>query len=210
MSWLDLYPDDLIERYEPSDALEFLRKQAPTSASQLEKLDYFLGHWTLVLLQRADDPQGVQEMLTLCEIAQSMTDKGSIEQLRWNGFEDLLEGKRLYLKAHAQAHKDKAPVQLKQQSRILELIQQSDSARIKQSELPEELNLSKGRVSQILGLLESRLLITRQREGKESWVKLAQNSSAPLTPSQARPASDNNRPSKYSGRNVLSLQKIAA
>jgi len=205
MSWLDLYPDDLIERYEPSDALEFLRKQAPTSASQLEKLDYFLGHWTLVLLQRVDDPQGVQEMLTLCEIAQSMTDKGSTEQVRWNGFEDLLEGKRLYLKADAQAYNDKPQVQLKQQSRILELIQQSDSGRIKQSELPEELNLSKGRVSQILGLLESRLLITRQREGKESWVRLAgHNTTQAIKPATAQ--SVNSKTSPTIGKRVLTQQ----
>ena len=205
MSWLDLYPDDLIERYEPTEALALLRKQARPSEAQLGKLDYFLAHWTLVLLQRADDPEGVQEMLTLCEIAQSMTDNGSAMQMRWSGFEDLLEGKRLDLQAHAQGYNDKPPVQLKQQSRILELIQQSGSGRIKQSELRDALDLSKGRVSQILGLLESRLLISRQREGKESWVRLAgHNTTQPLKPATA--PSINSKTSPTIGKRVLTLQ----
>ncbi len=172
MNWLDHHPDDLIERFEPAEALALLRQETTLAPERMGKLDVYLHHWTLVLLQRSDDPEGVQEMLTLSETAQDLAPQGAqginMKQ-RWSGFEDLLEGKRRYL----QAARIPAPIQLKHQDTILQIIQQSASGRVKQIDLAEPLRLSKGRVSQILGVLESRALITRQRQGKESWVSLA-------------------------------------
>lgn len=182
MNWLNHHPDDLIERFEPAEALALLRQQMSLTLDQMGKLDVYLHHWTLVLLQRTNDPDGVQEMLSLCEIAQDLVPEGaegSAMQQRWNGFDDLLEGKRRCL----QASRHPVPVQLKQQDTILQIIRQSDSGRVKQLDLAEHLKLSKGRVSQILGVLESRALITRKRQGKESWVSLDVNTSAPANPS---------------------------
>lgn len=190
MNWLQHHPDDLIERFEPAEALALMRQQTALTPDQLLKLDVYLHHWTLVLLQRANDPEGVQEMLTLCEITRALAtegDKGRAMQQRWSGFEDLLEGKRRSL----QATHHTPPIQLKQQNTILQIIDQSDGGRVKQQELAERLQLSKGRISQILGVLESRALVSRQRQGKESWVSLigAAPSISPvrgkLTPSSA-------------------------
>ena len=184
MNWLNHHPDDLIERFEPAEALAFLRQQTALTLEQMGKLDVYLHHWTLVLLQRTNDPEGVQEMLTLCEIAQDLAPEGAEgngKQQRWNGFEDLLEGKRRYL----QAGRIAAPIALKHQDAILQIIQQSGGGRVKQLDLAAPLKLSKGRVSQILGVLESRALITRQRQGKESWVSLAHAGAAPASPTQA-------------------------
>lgn len=207
MNWLQHHPDDLIERFEPAEALAHLRQQTGLTPEQLLKLDVYLHHWTLVLLQRVNDPQGVQEMLTLCEIASDLTPQdvqGSIMRQRWSGFEDLLEAKRRTL----QASRHVAPVQLKQQDAILQIIQQSDSGRVKQLDLVDHLRLSKGRVSQILGVLESRALITRQREGKESWVSLVQASSAPSSPVQSNPTAPS-AASSHIGANVFSFRKVA-
>lgn len=187
MNWLNHHPDDLIERFEPAEALALLRQQAALTVEQIGTLDVYLHHWTLVLLQRTNDPEGVQEMLTLCEVAQDLAPEGaggSGTRQRWNGFEDLLEGKRRYL----QATRIPAPIQLKHQDAILQIIQQSDGGRVKQLDLAEPLKLSKGRVSQILGVLESRALITRQREGKESWVSLARAGAASVSPIQEKAA----------------------
>lgn len=173
MNWLDHHPDDLIERFEPAEALALLRQQATLTPNHAGKLDVFLHHWTLVLLQRVNDPEGVQEVLTLCEIAQDLAPdgaEGSPMRQRWNGFEDLLEGKRRYLNVNA--GQTAAPIQLKHESAILEFIQQSEGRCAKQLDLAEHLKLSKGRVSQILGVLESRSLVTRKRQGKESWISL--------------------------------------
>lgn len=186
MNWLQHHPDDLIERYEPEQALALLRQEAALTPDQLRKLDVYLHHWTLVLLQRTNDPQGVQEMLTLCEIARALATEGeqgeaALEQ-RWSGFEDLLEGKRRTLQANRHA----PPVQLKQQDAILQRIDETAGGRVRQQDLAEHLQLSKGRISQILGVLESRALIARQREGKESWVSRVQPQSAPTSPAQDR------------------------
>lgn len=168
MNWLQHHPDDLVERIEPTEALAQLRQQATLSLEQAATLDIYLHHWTLLVLQRSADPEGTQEMLTLNEIAQALVPAGAeglAMRQRWSGFEDLLEGKRRQLQAQAQASQNKLPIQLKQQDKILEILQQADQGRIKQTTLAAQLRLSKGRVSQILGVLESRALITRQREG---------------------------------------------
>ena len=122
----------------------------------------------------------------------------------------MLEGKRKQL----QARQFKPPVQLKQQDTLLQLIAQSDKGRIKQSDLVQHLALSKGRVSQILGLLESRSLVTRQREGKESWVMLtpakstsdAQLATRPTTAPQNQPQAVNIKHSVY-GASVFVLDR---
>ncbi len=205
MNWLDHHPDDLIERFEPAEALALLRQQTALTVEQTGKLDVYLHHWTLVLLQRSDDPEGVQEMLTLCEIAQDLVlagAEGSGTQQRWNGFEDLLEGKRRYL----QAVRIPAPIQLKQTDAILQIIQQSAGARVKQLDLAESLKLSKGRVSQILGVLESRALIKRQRQGKESWVSLARAGAAPMEPPRSEAAAS---PVVHLGASVFASRKAA-
>ena len=205
MNWLDHHPDDLIERIEPAEALALLRQQTALTVEQIATLDVYLHHWTLVLLQRSNDPEGVQEMLTLCEIAQDLAPEGaegSGTRQRWNGFEDLLEGKRRYL----QAARIPAPIQLKHQGAILQIIQQSDGGRVKQLDLAEPLKLSKGRVSQILGVLESRDLITRQRQGKESWVSIARAGAASVSPLQEKapaPAVE------HLGASVFSVRKVA-
>jgi DNA-binding transcriptional ArsR family regulator len=204
MNWLQHHPDDLIERFEPAEALSQLRQQKGLTPQQLLKLDVYLHHWTLVLLQRANDPQGVQEMLTLCEIASDLVPEdvqGHAMRQRWSGFEDLLEAKRRTLQASGQV----APVALKQQDTILQIIQQATGGRVKQLDLVSTLQLSKGRVSQILGVLESRALITRQREGKESWVSLAKTHSAPLAPVQGKATAA----SSHIGANVFALRKAA-
>lgn len=198
MNWLQHHPADLVERIEPTEALAQLRQQATLSLEQAATLDIYLHHWTLLVLQRSDDPEGVQEMLTLNEIAQALVPAGAeglAMQHRWSGFEDLLEGKRRQLQAQEQARQNKLPIQLKQQDNILEILQRADDGRIKQTTLAAQLQLSKGRVSQILGVLESRALITRQREGKESWVRLTQTNATPATP--------------HLGENVFSFHKAA-
>jgi hypothetical protein len=205
MDWLNHHPDDLIERFEPAEALARLRQQTTLTPEQMGKLDAYLHHWTLVLLQRTDDPEGVHEMLTLCEIAQDLAPEdvqGVGMKQRWSGFEDLLEGKRRYL----QAVRIPAPIQLKHQDAILQIIQRSESGRVKQLDLAEPLKLSKGRVSQILGVLESRAVITRQRQGKESWVYLARAGAAPVSSAQENaptPASE------HLGASVFSLRRAA-
>jgi hypothetical protein len=108
MHWLEHHIDDLIERYEPAEALALLRQQDSLSLPELPKLDAFLQHWTLMLIQRPGDPEGVQDMLNLSDIAADLAAglagaEASAMRQRWGAFEDLLEGKRSTLQASRRA-----------------------------------------------------------------------------------------------------------
>jgi hypothetical protein len=205
MNWLNHHPDDLIERMEPPEALALLRQQETLTIAQMGTLDSYLHHWTLVHLQRTNDHEGVQDMLTLCEIAQDLALQGadgSAMAQRWNGFEDLLEGKRRYL----QAARIAAPIRLKHQDEILRIIEGSDAGRVQQLELARSLKLSKGRVSQILGVLEARALVSRQRQGKENWVSAGHAGAVPASPQKANAAT---RVGEHLGAQVFAFPQAA-
>jgi hypothetical protein len=183
MAWIDAHPDDLIERSEPSQALDWLREQTTLDEAALGKLDLFLHHWVLVLLQRPADVQGVLELMSLCQVARSraaaMPGAEAMGQ-RWKAFEDLLEAKRLALRAAAAA----PATPLRHEPAIREFIQAQPQQRATQTALAAHLGLSPGRVSQILGVLESRGQVLRRRQGQENWVSWSSQAEAQPAPTQ--------------------------
>lgn len=185
MAWIDHHPDDLIERSDPSQALEWLRQQTTLDDAALGKLDLFLHHWVLVMLQRPTDAQGVLDLMSLCQVARSRaaaTPGGNAEAMgqRWQAFEDLLEAKRLALRAAAAE-----PVTpLRHEAAIRGFIQAQAQQRATQTALANHLGLSAGRISQILGVLESRGQVVRQRLGQESWVSWSAQTEAQPAPNQ--------------------------
>jgi hypothetical protein len=168
-AWIDHHPDDLIERSRPSQALDWLRQQTTLDEAALGKLDLFLYHWVLVLLQSSNAP-GVLELMSLCQVACNRAeatpgDEAAAMVNRWRAFEDMLEAKRLVIRAAAAE-----PVTpLRHEAAIREFIQAQAQQRATQTALAAHLGLSAGRVSQILGVLESRGKVLRQ----ENWVSLA-------------------------------------
>ena len=167
-----LHPEDLIERCEPADMLAAIRSLTQLDRMQMDKLDLYLDEWTLTVLVRPGDAQGVQEMLGLCEMAHDLapdTPEAAPMRHRWQAFESLLEGKRLRLQAQA----SEPAAKLLQQDPVLDCIRAAPHGRMRQQDMAQQLGLSKGRISQILGVLEDRGHITRQRQGRESWVCLA-------------------------------------
>jgi hypothetical protein len=205
MDWFNRHPEDLIERSEPSEALAFLRQQAALDEKQLAKLDIYLHHWVLLLMLRPQDPEGLLEILTLCEIALDLTPPsaaGRAMQQRWKAFADLLEGKRRGMQAHTMA----LPIKLLHEDSILQFIRDTPEGCLKQIDIAKRLQLSAGRISQILGVMEARRLITRKRKGKDSWVGIAApdgSSNAPTAPKSA-PAE------QHMGLKVFSPLKAAA
>jgi hypothetical protein len=185
MAWIDRHPDDLIERSDPSQALDWLRQQTTLDEAALGKLDLFLHHWVLVMLQRPTDAQGVLDLMSLCQVARSRaaaTPGGDTEAMgqRWQAFEDLLEAKRLTLRAAAAE-----PVTpLRHEPAIRQFIQAQAQQRATQTALATHLGLSAGRVSQILGVLESRGQVVRQRLGQENWVSWPAQAGAQPAPNQ--------------------------
>lgn len=208
MDWFSLHPEDVIERCEPADMLATLRPLKQLEPVQAQKLDPYLDEWTLTMLSRPHDAEGVQEMLSLCELAHGLLPKASEStplRHRWQAFESLLEGKRLRLQAQA----SEPAAKLLQQDKVLDCVRAAPQGRIRQQDLAQELNLSKGRISQILGVLEDRGHITRQRQGRESWVSLLSSQTPPaVTP--ITPPSASTGPTVHVGARVFALHKVAA
>ena len=178
MNWFSLHPEDLIERCEPADMLAAIRSLSQLDPAQMGKLDPYLDEWTLTVLLRPGDAQGVQEMLSLCEMAHDLapaTPEAAPMRHRWQAFESLLEGKRLRLQAQA----SEPVAKLLQQDPVLDCIRTAPHGRMRQQDLALQLGLSKGRISQILGVLEERGHITRERQGRESWVSLLSSQTPP-------------------------------
>lgn len=167
-NWFDRHPDDLAERSEPAEALLAVRAQDQLNAAQLAVLDVFLNHWVLAVLQRPNDREGVLELQQLCELAQDIAEPSPEAQEfcpRLEAFGDLLEGKRRTLQAAAIG----VAFKLFHEDGILQTLALGET---KQGDLVTQLKLSPGRVSQILGVMESKGQIVRVRRGKESWVAL--------------------------------------
>ena len=167
-NWFDRNPDDLAERSEPAEALTAVRAQDNLNAQQLAALDVFLNHWVLAVLQRPNDREGVLELQQVCELADDLADESAAAQAfrpRLEALGDLLEGKRRTMQAVATG----VPFKLFHEDAILHTLANGET---KQADLVVQLKLSPGRVSQILGVMESKGQIVRARRGKESWVAL--------------------------------------
>jgi len=167
MSWFDRHPEDLAEQSEPAEALAALRTLDELTPENIAALDVYLNHWVLVILLRPQDREGVLEVQQLCGLAKVLSGNATETEafrIRCKAFGDLLEGKRNALQLNATAE----PFKLLHEAAILRLASEG----CQQSAVVTALKLSAGRVSQLLGTLESQGKIVRQRKGKESWVSL--------------------------------------
>lgn len=208
MNWFSLHPEDLIERCEPADMLAAIRSLNQLDHTQMDKLDLYLDEWTLTVLVRPGDAEGVQEMLSLCEMAHDLapaTPEAVPMRHRWQAFESLLEGKRLRLQAQA----SEPAAKLLQQDPVLDCIRAAPHGRMRQQDLAQQLGLSKGRISQILGVLEDRGHITRQRQGRESWVSLLSSQIPPATTTVPTAPLAPTTPAGHLGARVFGLRQVA-
>jgi hypothetical protein len=168
MSLFEKRPEVLADQSNPQEMIAQLRDLADINTEQQETLDWVLTDWVMMMLSRPADVEGVVEMHKLCRLAQSSLDESESApnfRQRWAGYADLLEAKRLALRARTSPQS----LELLQEPRILAELAQGE---VKQANFTDILNLSAGRVSQVLAVLESRGRITRTRRGKESWVSL--------------------------------------
>ncbi len=168
LSLLEKRPEVLADQSNPLELIAALRALSSLDSEQQETLDWVLTDWVMIVLARTSDLEGVVELHKLCRLAQSsLNDSASASPFRqrWGGFADLLEAKRLAIRARTSPQ----TLELLQEPKILLQLEQGEA---KQSDFIQLLNLSAGRVSQVLAVLESRGKITRQRRGKESWVSL--------------------------------------
>lgn len=168
--------ETIIERYDPWEIKASLRSLVSLTPMQAEKLNLYLDEWTLTMLTRPNDPRGVEEVLSLCELASDIVGHANNLSPRWAAYESLLEGKRLRLQANETRGKASGSLtdyNQQQHQSIMSEVRSSPSGFVTQDYLRVKLQLTPGRISQILSLMEDHGLIHRTRNGKTNEVRLA-------------------------------------
>ena len=191
MDWLSKRPEQIVDRAEPADLIAELRQMPELSAGAAKSLDFALCQWTLYALSRADDDEGIRDLDDLGALAMRALpeeDSGTTTyRVRWRAFRDLLEAKRL---AIAGAESGKARALLHAEA----IIERLAWGPVPQSELREQLGISPGRMSQVLGVMEEGRLVERRRRGKENIVSLAAGTAPRRMPSDVtRAAAETSR-----------------
>ena len=143
------------------------------SPRALQTLDHLLVVWTANTAARPDDVEGIAELQQLIDYVRHRSANRQhlplASQSRWEALHDVLESRR-----HAIAGRqperilDRAHVRA-----ILGLIGTGTTQRELTAGLQgRDINISSGRLSQLLSLLEAHGLIGRRREGRENRLSL--------------------------------------
>lgn len=184
MNWFENCAEDLAALSSPAELAEALRGCQQLDEAAQEKIDFVLIDWIMLTISRPADLEGVLELHKICRRARNLLGDSPQEQamaMRWQGFADVLEAKNLAIRWA----KDEAEAgnELLHEPRILQKLAEGET---RQSEFIELLQLSAGRVSQILAALEVRGKISRLKRGKESWVSLI-TAPVPIKPNIPEP-----------------------
>lgn len=143
------------------------------SPRALQTLDHLLVVWTASTAARPDDIEGIAELQQLIDYVRHRSANRQhlppASQNRWEALHDVLESRR-----HAIAGRQpdrilgRAHVQA-----ILDLIGKGTTQPELTSKLQgRDIDISPGRLSQLLSLMEAHGLIDRKREGRENRLSL--------------------------------------
>ena len=143
------------------------------SPRALQTLDHLLVVWTANTAARPDDVEGIAELQQLIDYVRHRSTNGHrlppASQNRWAALHDVLESRRhaidgrqpdrILKRAHVRA--------------ILDLIGTGTTQRELTAGLQgRDIDISPGRLSQLLSLMEAHGLIDRRREGRENRLSL--------------------------------------
>ena len=154
------------------------------SPRALQTLDHLLVVWTANTAARPDDVEGIAELQQLIDYVRHRSANRQhlplASQSRWEALHDVLESRRhaidgrqpdrILKRAHVRA--------------ILDLIGTGTTQRELTAGLQgRDIDISPGRLSQLLSLMEAHGLIDRRREGRENRLSLtpAGQQAAPAT-----------------------------
>lgn len=143
------------------------------SPRALQTLDHLLVVWTANTTARPDDVEGIAELQQLIDYVRHRSANRQhlplASQSRWEALHDVLESRRRAI-AGRQPERilDRAHVRA-----ILGLIGTGTTQRELTAGLQgRDINISSGRLSQLLSLMEAHGLIDRRREGRENRLSL--------------------------------------
>lgn len=167
MNLFEMRPEQIVDRKDPQDLLERLALVRQLNSSDKEGLEHVLAHWVVRAISRTGDVDGLVTLDKLCALAIRVGEHAPdcVEFVaRLSTMRNLLETKRLAVNARASstAHN------LLHSQPILQALKNGALA---QSTLRESLQLSAGRVSQLLNVMEEAGLVQREKRGKENLVR---------------------------------------
>lgn len=172
-------PSALADTATPEQVLLALREMAPEDAWPdwtLRLLDYLMVVWSAEAVARPADREGIAELQTFINYALERTANAArlpdSWRQRWQAINDVLESRRMDLAGRnpdmvlGRKHVDTLLKMLE----IGERSQADVSASLKM----RGIEITPGRLSQLLSLLEGHGLVERRRVGRENQIKLTE------------------------------------
>lgn len=175
MSTLNLHASDPVfvaVRAETTDLHKAIRELDHWDQQALGMANMLITVWSARAIANPNNREGISELQRLIhyalEKAQSSTSLPEEFRYRWLQASDMLESRRLNL-----AHADPAAqLQRRHVPDILDFLNERKSNEVGQSEIEKLLDLSAGRITQLVGSLESCGLVNKRKQGREIFLEL--------------------------------------
>lgn len=177
MSILNLNISDpamLVERATPAELLSAIREILTWDETTLKVTNRLISVWSARAIANPNDREGISEIQRLIHYTLNRaTSSGSLPEEfrhRWQQASDILEARRLNL-AHADPE---AQLNRLHVPEILQLLLKAGSRELPQSDLVKHLEVTTGRVTQLIGPLEANGLISKRKHGRDNLLKLTE------------------------------------
>ncbi len=161
-----------VDRAIPSDLLEAIRKLERWDEQALDMANLLITVWSMDAIARANDREGISELQRIIHFtlsrARSLSTLPEEFRCRWQEASDMLEARRLNL-AHADPE---AQLGRRHVPEILQWLLSNGDRELPQSELVTHLEVTAGRVTQLIGPLESSGLVTKRKHGRDILLQL--------------------------------------
>jgi DNA-binding MarR family transcriptional regulator len=175
MNTLNLHASDPVfvaVRAETTDLHKAIRDLDHWDQQALGMANMLITVWSARAIANPNNREGISELQRLIhyalEKAQSSASLPEEFRYRWVQASEMLESRRLNL-----AHADPAAqLQRRHVPDILDFLNERNSSEVGQSELEKLLDLSAGRITQLVGSLESCGLVNKRKQGREIFLEL--------------------------------------
>jgi len=173
MGMLNLHASDpllSVDRAIPAELLEAIKGLETWDEQALDMANLLITVWSADAIARANDREGISELQRLIHFslnrANSLSTLPEEFRCRWQEASDMLEARRLNL-AHADPEAQLNRTHVRE---ILQWLLNDGNREVPQSELVKYLEVSAGRVTQLIGPLESSGLVTKRKQGRDNMT----------------------------------------
>ena len=165
-------PAMLVDRSTPAELLAAIRSLDTWNETALKVANRLISVWSARAIANPNDREGISELQRVIHYtlnrANSLSTLPDEFRYRWQEASDMLEARRLNL-AHADPEAQLSRLHVPE---ILLLLLKAGNRELPQSELVQHLDVTTGRVTQLIGPLEANGLITKRKQGRDNILKL--------------------------------------